>query len=312
MQLNHGLLSAQKCFWLFNLSVISASSYLAADLTSFLVAGKVESLIPEVREKKARSTTASRLKPSLGFYSVISTRNIFSDDQGESLEKPAGGAPESKEKIEEKGDLAKEPPPVSSLNMVLVGTSVIGSKGYIAILENKATREQQGYRIGDELLPDVTIVDISRGSVTILRNGKREVIYYPEIGGKKRGAGAGKRLAARGRKPKGKSVSDITTTRKILDKRYVDNELKDMGRLLTQIRAVPVGKKGFKVFNIVKGSIFEKIGLKNGDMLKRINGLDMSSPDKAMEMYMQLKGATELQLDIARDGAMLSYNYTIR
>ena len=34
---------------------------------------------------------------------------------------------------------------------------------------------------------------------------------------------------------------------------------------------------------------FAKIGIQNGDVLVSINGLEMSSPEKAMEVYAKLK-----------------------
>ena len=48
------------------------------------------------------------------------------------------------------------------------------------------------------------------------------------------------------------------------------------------------------------------IGLQNGDTLLRINGHDVSSPDKALEAYTTIRGASSITLDIERRGKPLS------
>ena len=86
----------------------------------------------------------------------------------------------------------------------------------------------------------------------------------------------------------------------------------NLNHLATQARIVPARKEnGFKLFSIKPGSIYKKIGLKNGDIIKSINGIDLSSPDKALEAYQRLRSADKLSLDIVRRGKKESLDYTI-
>ena len=47
-------------------------------------------------------------------------------------------------------------------------------------------------------------------------------------------------------------------------------------------------------------------------MINRINGYEMTSPDKALEIYQKLKDATSVSVDLQRRGQAMSFNYNIR
>jgi general secretion pathway protein C len=83
-----------------------------------------------------------------------------------------------------------------------------------------------------------------------------------------------------------------------------------------QARIVPAFKdgqsEGFKLFSIRPDSIYTKIGVQNGDVIKRINGYDLNSPEKALEIYSKLKEASRIDIEIDRNGTSLSKTYTIQ
>jgi hypothetical protein len=73
---------------------------------------------------------------------------------------------------------------------------------------------------------------------------------------------------------------------------------------------------GFKLAQTVGNSAFEKIGLKAGDVIKSVNGNDISSPDKILEVFTKLRDARDISVDIQRGessqkGAKQSLKYTI-
>ena len=57
---------------------------------------------------------------------------------------------------------------------------------------------------------------------------------------------------------------------------------------------------------------FGKIGLQNGDIISAINGLEMTSPDKALEVYTKLKTANHLSVGLERNGQKITKDYNIR
>ena len=102
----------------------------------------------------------------------------------------------------------------------------------------------------------------------------------------------------------------------LIDKREVDQASANMSQLMTQIRVVPNftdgQPDGFKVFAIRPGSLFSKIGLQNGDVLKRVNGIDLQGPEQAFEAYQTLKDQTSLQIDLVRRNENRTFSYEIR
>jgi general secretion pathway protein C len=101
-----------------------------------------------------------------------------------------------------------------------------------------------------------------------------------------------------------------------VDRAEVDNALSNLSKVATQARIVPSfrnGKpNGFKLFSIKPGSIYSKIGLKNGDVIQKINGYEMNSPDKALEIYQKLKDASSVSIEFQRRGKSKHFNYNIQ
>ena len=59
-------------------------------------------------------------------------------------------------------------------------------------------------------------------------------------------------------------------------------------------------------------AIFAKLGLQNGDTIQAINGTSVSSADSALDVYVQLRDAKELQVSLLRRGSVITLFYTIR
>lgn len=95
----------------------------------------------------------------------------------------------------------------------------------------------------------------------------------------------------------------------------VDKALNNLAELSTQARIVPAfegGKTvGFKLFSIRPGSLYSKIGLQNGDVINRINGYEMTSPEKGLEIYTKLKDSKQVTVDLKRRGKPMTLDYNI-
>lgn len=76
--------------------------------------------------------------------------------------------------------------------------------------------------------------------------------------------------------------------------------------LAGQARIVPAfvngSAIGFRLFSIRPGSPLERAGLKNGDVVARINGEDLTSPDKALRLYASLRCARRFEVELVRRG----------
>jgi type II secretory pathway component PulC len=78
------------------------------------------------------------------------------------------------------------------------------------------------------------------------------------------------------------------------------------------VPAMQNGKpSGFKIYAIRPSSVFAKIGLQSGDTIADINGTEVTTPDKALEVYTTLQKATEVTIGITRRGNPMQLHITI-
>jgi general secretion pathway protein C len=66
------------------------------------------------------------------------------------------------------------------------------------------------------------------------------------------------------------------------------------------------------MFAIRSGSLFEKIGIRNGDILKGINGSSLGDLSQAMKLFERLKSERNLNLTLERDRQEREFRYSIR
>jgi general secretion pathway protein C len=101
-----------------------------------------------------------------------------------------------------------------------------------------------------------------------------------------------------------------------IDKALVEKVLLNPMAIAKGARVVPSMKNGkpdgFKLYAIRPGSAFAKLGLTNGDTLQSINGFELTSADKALEVYTKLREATSLEVDVTRRGKPVTLKYSIR
>jgi hypothetical protein len=102
-------------------------------------------------------------------------------------------------------------------------------------------------------------------------------------------------------------VHDISPTEKNVDSRLVSFVFQNLDVLAKEGgRGVPKlvkGKvQGYRIFNIDKESLWATLGIRNGDVVRSINGKPMTSPVSALEAFKQMRGADRIAIDIERGG----------
>lgn len=113
-----------------------------------------------------------------------------------------------------------------------------------------------------------------------------------------------------------KGIVVIDETHRRVDKALVDKVLANPMAVAKGARVVPAMKdgkpQGFKLYAIRPSSIYAKLGWVNGDTLAAVNGFDLTSADKALEVYTKLREATSFEVQIIRRGKPISLYYTIK
>jgi type II secretory pathway component PulC len=68
---------------------------------------------------------------------------------------------------------------------------------------------------------------------------------------------------------------------------------------------------GLRLEKLASAGLFEKLGLRTGDMIKTLNGLQLSSLDGALEAQKLISSSSHLSLLIQRDGSPVTLEYRV-
>lgn len=222
-------------------------------------------------------------KPPINFYAIIAERNLFGTT--------------GKIILKDQIDIdALEP---TKLTLTLLGTVAGGQDFDYAVIEETDKKKQGLFRVGDTVA-SATIVKIMRGRVVLRVEGKDEILSMEEKTGTDEKQDTG-------------NTAPQTGGPVVVRKAEIDEALTDVGQLLSQARIQPFffgGKSsGFIISRIKKGSIFQKMGMQNGDIIQGVNGQPIKSPDELMELYSGLKAGSAIDLSIKRRGKEQDLKY---
>ena len=234
---------------------------------------------------------------------AITDRNVF-NETGEFPDEvdPAFGQPVEQTK---KTDFDINANCVASkLGLKLIGTIYVerGGESFATVQEKSFPVDV--YREGEQIIDheDALIVKIERTRIVINNAGTKECIELENKGKD--------RITKVYTPPSSKTPSsntgggdDVT-----LDEKYIRDALgPGFGSIITQARIVPNTSgnqmNGFKIFAIKKGSLFEKIGLKNGDVITQVNDTSLKQPDQGFALYQSLQDDEEISIRILRKGS---------
>lgn len=185
----------------------------------------------------------------------------------------------------------------------LIGTTT-GAYPYVVII-NPANNTQELYKISGDVGNGWLIHEIGKDTVVLKKGNIKEIIEAKFVETeplKQKEAGRRKDIVSTG-----KGVR--------LDQREVEMTLSDLNKVMTQARVVPnmiEGKtSGYRIFNIIPQSIYTKMGLMNNDIVERVNGVEIKSPDTLYQLFHQIKNERKITLDLSRGGKRESINIEI-
>lgn len=189
----------------------------------------------------------------------------------------------------------------------LIGVVLGDQHGVFAIVEELSSKKQVLYRLHDQI-PDLGIVSEIRRDGMVVRQGDLEELLELGLSDKPAVAAGGSTA----------SVSRIpgAPVRKVIDRREVELAMSDLPKLLTQARAVPNmvngTVNGFRIDYVAPTSFYEKIGVQSGDVLQRVNGVDIRDPTTMLSLLQQLKNERVVKLDMVRNNQRSTVTYELR
>jgi len=222
-----------------------------------------------------------------------------------------------------------------NLDVTLVGTShVSGAKPFIVV--EATDGEQALYRQG-QTIPNVgRVLSIGRNQAVVLHNGHRVALQIPNpaegapslaapFESRRRGLMRPRNFPRNfpGAHPPSPfapasagGVRRLASSQYSIDRTTLDSNLSHMGTLLMQIRAVPNlqdgSSNGLRLSQIQPDSIFQQIGLQNGDILTGAQGQPVTiNPLRALALVSALRNSPSISINLIRNGAPLQLHYSI-
>lgn len=301
----------KKYFWTVNLAFLAMGAWLLAGTINVVIAHKLRALPSfAVRAPKNKHRGGLHNKISENNH-IIVDRNYFNSAMAEPV---AESGPDISEQSA-KDLMAGEGQP-SDLRAALVGTVVAADpKWSLALITDLTSSETDAYRVGNNLMDEARLVAILSRKVVINRNGVNEYLELQEKAGPKV---PGHRMTHPRRHTPSALGAGIKKTGKdswTIDRGEIDKTLSNLNNIAMQARIVPSFKNGqangFKLFAIRPGSVYSKLGIQNGDIIHKINGYAINSPDKALEIYQKLKSASHVDIEVTRRGQSKKLSYKI-
>lgn len=286
---------------LVNLLLLGMAAYWGASTVSTAIAARLTPM-PQVELPSPPEQPPPQANRPISYYAAISRRNIFNV---EPTPGPAQPAP-----------VAKTP-----LNLKLWGVAIdqVHPKRSHAIIEDLKAHKQDVHRVGEVVPGGATVKEIDWTKVTLERDGQMEILELASAAAPGAPAASGLHAPAApaaGGGPTGEGIQKISDTEYTIERTEVDSALENMNQLFTQIRAVPHFEGGqsvgFRLFAIRQDSLFDKIGLKNGDIISKINGQEMTDPARAIAMFQELRSERNITVEVTRNKEPLSLSYSLR
>ncbi len=305
----------RKYFWVVNLVFLLATAFLSAKTANTFLGGMLS--------PKGDANTAPAPTTALGATGptkVPLSAEAVSKVTGIELPKPEEKTPDE-DLPPALPDIASQEPVKSGLRVKLLATTVSLNhpEWSIANIEDVSSHAANVYMIGDKLLT-AEIIDIELKRVIVNNNGRKEYIDNEAGTGEAISAPAPPTVAANTAAPPssatGAGIKSVGEDSYEIPKDEINKALSNLNDIAMQARIVPAFKDGvatgFKLFSIRPDSLYTKIGIQNGDIIRRINGFEINSPDKALEVYTKLKESNRIEIELDRNGSAVRKKYDVK
>jgi general secretion pathway protein C len=206
--------------------------------------------------------------------------------------------------------------PETRLNLTLHGVFVADEpENGAAIIAKGST--QKYHKVGTAVMSGVTLQAVFTDRVVLLRKGQSEVLRFPKI---KNNSAPSKRRIGKSTK-RSASIKDSFGPGSRLSGRstnlskYRDMLQQEPLKVFEYVRFVPVksrdGMKGYRILPQKNRELYNQLGVRPSDLVTAVNGVPLTNDREAMKLMDQLKDATNLQVDIVRNGQSRTLSFDL-
>ena len=242
-------------------------------------------------------------KDDTDYYASILSRNIFNLD---------GTVPDSSN---EKNLICSTTEQRKSPLAYKVTGIIYGGNGVSSVAMMESNNENSIYKVGDTLVDGLVISDITIDKVFIRGKGCPEYLQliYPTFVNNRRSTDKKGKSNTTYSENGFERVGNTTTATKQWVNDILTNKL---STALEDARAVPylVGGnvKGFTLTEVKADSVYDKLGLKNNDVVSSINGVELNDAARAIQTLNSLRNDNKIELSVIRGGQTVSLKVNIQ
>ena len=203
-------------------------------------------------------------------------------------------------------------PARTSLQIKLLGTllGATATWSFAAVLD-PARQKNMMVRVGDRV-QGFQVVEIHRDRLVLQRDGRREIVTTDTVAEQLRPNGS----PAPSDRPVGSGIRSLDENHYEASRAEMDDALGRLEEIVNQARILPAFRdghaEGFRFFSVRPDSVYSKLGIASGVVVRRINGFELNGPENALEVLTRIKTASWIEVDIDRGGASVRKSLAIR
>ena len=282
-----------------------AGGWLCCVLLSGWVAPQAASAA--VQEK---AVIAAPQRQPLSNFEVILARNVFDS----SAQGTGSLAAVETQEVDKTRPAPRRQASQARRKLTLIGTVAAEHKSLAVIQEG---RDVKIYRLGEEVPGGGTLDEVGRNFAIIqYRDGSRETLTLtPEMATAATAAEPSPAPAAAQQAESPYSIRAIGENQWVIPKESAEAARSNLNELLRQSRMEPRivngQTQGFIVRMIRPNTFLDMLGIQRGDILLEINDINLDSPEKALQIFQQLREATRIDVGLLRGGQRMTFEYEI-
>lgn len=302
----------RKYLWTLDLAVVALCSTFLALAASGAIESKLAGAFTPARQAIAKPPKAESKLVFDKDPKPILRRNIFCSTCPPILDEATAESDKPLVDLETKTTL-----PLALL-AIMYAPPPNGMRWSIAVMRDTEAKFTGAFPVGGKI-HGATVTDVQPTRVYLDNQGKSEYIDLFElpappppppgaVSANKENDAFSAELA--------NGIKKLGENKYELQRGTLESVLGNMALLSRSARIVPEMKDGkaagFRFFAVRPDGPFALIGVQNGDILSSINGLEITSPEKALEVYAKLKSASHLSLGMERNSQKITKEYNIR
>ena len=209
------------------------------------------------------------------------------------------------------GDVQAKParPPLNiGLKLRLLGTMLDARGEGFAVVEDIASKRQSLVRLRETIENIGEVSELRREGILIRQGDQEEVLGLALL--------QSEQTPPSSRVPAQAPAPFVSPAKRTLDRREVMEAVKDPSKLLLQAHAVPYiqngALQGFRLDFVNPSGFFDKAGFQYGDVIQRINGVEIRDPGRLLGMFNQVVNERTVKVDVVRAAQNTTLTYELR